>query len=819
MTPRGDTAKRIAILSSRAPEDVRLRDALAKHLAPAEARGRLAVWHEGLLLAGAPELEVLGFELGHAAVVVALLTSDLLADTERMEIAKDLFEQGTPFVPVLGRACSVEDSLFAGLALVPRDNRTPVALWPDQGLAWNEVAAALDRVVRAPSRGELPPNNLPARRLFVGRASDLAALQSCLEQARAAGVAQPASVYGLGGVGKTSLALEYAHRHASEYPGGLFWVRAAGDPASALLAFSGELKTVAPPAVAELLRRLPDDDTRAIASGVRLALQSNPEPSLLVLDNADADWSGHLPGGAVSVLVTTHDLELALISDDRTRLRLDVLNPYDALQLAEALAGPRSDLEAEARERIVVAELEGLAVAVEMAARAVKRWTKTWVRYEAELAKQATALLGDDPRLFGEHGREHRAGTFAAIDLSIAKCPRGATKTLLESLAALAPERAPLAWVEAGAGVEADALEASVAWEALTEAGLVKVDAEAGECALHRLVHRRLRATTPQDAREARAAAMAQATLAWLSTTVDIGRIPEVETRLPHVQAVLAAIERKDEQRTWIQLADKLATHLQNCGRYTEALKLRRRALEVAEGLQPPDEQRVSVQMNNLGLVLKDMGDMRPALRLFEGALAISERLLGPEHPTVAYRLTNLARVQRHLGYPKQARRLLQRALTILDQTHSPDHPSVTTCLSVLCAVHLDLRDPAGAEPHAARTLAIKEQALGPDHPRIATSLVNLATVRHDLGDAKGAVHLLERALAIFERTLGPEHPKVAVTLEHLGVLHKELGDPERAQPLIKRALTISEKQLGPDHPQTRNSRSWLSLFPARKNP
>src|SRR5208283_132445 len=63
---------------------------------------------------------------------------------------------------------------------------------------------------------------------FVGREEDLAKIHALLQKGEAVGV-QPVAAAGMGGIGKTQLAVEYAYRHVEDYPGGVYWVNAARD--------------------------------------------------------------------------------------------------------------------------------------------------------------------------------------------------------------------------------------------------------------------------------------------------------------------------------------------------------------------------------------------------------------------------------------------------------------------------------------------------------------------------------------------------------------------------------------------------------------
>ncbi len=332
------------------------------------------------------------------------------------------------------------------------------------------------------------------------------------------------------------------------------------------------------------------------------------------------------------VLVTTRDAGLAL----GVAQKLEVLSGEQAREVAGAIAGePRGEAEAGARDRVVVTELGGLAVAVEMAARAVKKWFRgSWVAYERVLRTEMEKVLGD-PKLFGEYGR----GVFAAIDLSIDRCDTE-MRALLEGAALLAPENVPMGWVLAAAGVEADGLAAARGTAALKDLGLVTVDEEKGVVSMHRLVHRRVRARAEAEHEavwEEVTRRGVECVAMWTEVSVELrqtrAEMEAVDARREHIDQALGAAERVGRDWAWIDIADGLATHLQNRARYDESLVLFQQALGKAEEFTPSDPSRVATSLSNLALV-HELGQFEAALPLLERALAIFEETYGANHTT-----------------------------------------------------------------------------------------------------------------------------------------------------------------------------------------
>jgi tetratricopeptide (TPR) repeat protein len=564
-----------------------------------------------------------------------------------------------------------------------------------KGYDWQEyaaiIAAAYARAVlgRMLSRNPRPreiksdppksaprtPHNLTARNLdFRGRGDELAALEETLRNEARTTITH-ASVFGLGGIGKSALALEYAHRavERGEYSGGVWWVHAEGKPVDALMKLAPTPRLHAP---AEVQKLLDGEATRPdqIVEALRLALQAQRARSLLVLDNvSERGWASLLPVGEVRVLLTTRDQKLA----QGSRQQLKVLPEAQAREVADAIAGaPRDDAESKAQQRALVAELGGLAVAVEMAARGVSTQFHSWVAYERVLRAEMSRVL-EDRDLVSEYGR----GVFAAIDLSIDRCGSTA-RALLEGAAMFAPDLVPLAWALEAAGLESEG--AAAAAKATVKAlGLVTLDEEASTVSLHRLVHRQVRSRAERTEREddwrevSRRGADAAARWIHGAVVVDQTRaeMEAVDAHREHLDAALDAADRVSGQLAWIAIVERLATHLHNRARNDEALTLRQKALARAEQLMPPNLTRVATILSNLAMTLRVLGDAAGAKPLLERALDIDEATFGPEHPTVATVLSNLAMVLNDLGNAAGAKPLLERAIAIAEAHLPPGHP------------------------------------------------------------------------------------------------------------------------------------------------
>jgi tetratricopeptide (TPR) repeat protein len=257
------------------------------------------------------------------------------------------------------------------------------------------------------------------------------------------------------------------------------------------------------------------------------------------------------------------------------------------------------------------------------------------------------------------------------------------------------------------------------------------------------------------------------------------------------------AIAQQDEAAT----LRKKVGDLFRAGKFSEAVPLARRALEIREKTLDPNHLNVAAALNDLAALYVSQGHYADAEPLYRRALAIRERALGPDHRDVALSLGNLALLRSNQGHYADAESLYKRALVIYEKALGPDHPDVALLLNNFALLYYLQGHYADAESLYKRSLAIREKALGPDHPDVALLLNNLAVVYEREGHYADAEPLLRRSLAIREKALGPDHPDVAQSLNNLAMFDKSQGRYADAEPLLRRSLAIREKALGPDHP------------------
>jgi tetratricopeptide (TPR) repeat protein len=769
---------------------------LENHLKPLERENLLKSWHRGMIPVGINADQEIESHQHHANVILLLVSPTYLAtDTcyNEMHWAWECEQRGEKrVIPIILRAISIEPGSktfpFKTTQLLPTGGR-PVTDWRPRDKAFQDIVMGIRRILEQAAQQQREPAssliwNIPYTHnpFFTGRENLLQQLHANLTASKAAVLTQPQAISGLGGIGKTQTAVEYAHRHRDDYHC-ILWVNA--DTRNTIITSFLQLAT---------LLKLPEreaQDQNLMIAAVKNWFTAH-DGWLLIFDNADdlpiveeflpAGGRGHLllttrahaPGTlANSLAVEQMDMQEAMLLLLR---RARVLQPDDLLEQVS----PADRVTAQA----IAQEIDGLPLALDQAGAYIEETQCSLTSYLNQYRKRQHALL----QRRGGTCKQHPEPVATTWSLSFEQVEQlnPIAADLLRFLSFLAPDAIPEQLVIEGASELGPTLQPLAndeslldeAIAALARYSLVKRKREDFTLTVHRLVQTVVKNNMDEQTQRQWAEYAIRAVNKAFPDVADYRNWPLCQQFLPHAQTCATLIDQ------W-QFA------------FSEAGRL----------------------CNQVGYYLQDRAQYAEAETFCQRAIALGEQTLGPEHPDLATSLNNLGGLYMNQGKYEEAEPLYQRAIAIDEKALGPEHPGLATDLNNLATLYRIQGKYKEAEPLFLRAIRIREKALGPEHPELATYMNNLALLYQTQGKYEEGEPLYRRALAIGEKALGPEHPSLAIRLNNLALLYRAQGKYEEAEPLYQRAIAIFEKVFGPTHPDTMTARkNYAELLKRWKN-
>jgi tetratricopeptide (TPR) repeat protein len=648
------------------------------------------------------------------------------------------------------------------------------------------------RTASAPAveAGPRPPGSLPtvwnlARRNlgFTGRDGMLNGLHDALRGGSRVAVQ---ALHGIGGVGKTQLALEYAHRFAGEYE--LAWW----------------IPSEQPELISDHLSAL------ALKLGLVSAGTASPEAVemlqghlrrhgrwLLIFDNAeDRDALARLlPDGPGHQLITSRNHHWTGVAQP---IDVDVFSRAESVALVQSHLPQLKDDDA---DRLADA-LDDLPLAVGQAVDLIAETRLPVDAYLRNLATHTADLMGE-----GRPPGGYPVPLAASVALTAERLNAAdpAAWQLLLLCARLGPEpipadlfttrpdllSGPLRKVAAKPVAFARAVSkiGSYGLARLTETGPV----------LHRLVQAVLRDTTAGPSNH-RAIVERLLVAAEPDNPTDPRWWPRWQVLLPHL---LAADPTSSDSADLRLMTSRAMWHLMDRGEARDALPLVQQFHQVWTAQHGPDDESVLAIAHTLAEIHSTLGNYRQSRELNQENLARHRRLHGNRHIDVLNSALGLAGNLRAVGRFEDARVLDEETLAEYRRTIGYDDPRTLNSATGLAVDLYDLGEYEEARQLIEDTLSRQKRVLGDEHPATLITAQNLAVVLQELGDPDRAGELTRETWKLRRRVLGDNHPNSLVSAHNLAVHLHRAGDYEAACQLHQENLTRRQQVLGAEHPDT----------------
>ncbi len=663
------------------------------------------------------------------------------------------------------------------------------------------------------------------------------------------GPATTSVLTGLGGVGKTQLAVDYAETA---------WATGELDLLVWITAMSREAIVSDYARLAADLTGIEDADPEHGARRLLAWLSGSSARWLVVLDDVQtpADLVGLWPPNTSSgrIVVTTRSRDAALHGHRRRLIDVEVFQPAEATAYLTDVLGGWPHLLDDVAE--LVADLGCLPLALAQASAYMRDRQLSCADYRARLADQRRHLAGLLPEA-DSLPDEHRATVAATWSLSVERAnqlePAGVAGVLLEVASVLDANGIPvevftapsvLALLSAATGREIGADDARDGLGCAHRLSLLTLDADSSRrnvrvhalvqrvtrdnmAALpgtrrsrapldpvHTLVRRATHRTISDDRRAGTTRAAADALMwAWPDIERDtvLGRVLRA-----NALAMIAVAGRHLWEPDGHDVLFRAGGSLGEAGLVVQARDYFAQLTTAAKRYLGRDHLATLFIRSHLAYWRGKAGDPDGAAKEFEELLADERRILGPDHPETVTTRGNLAYWQGETGDHAGAITAAEELLADCRRILGPDHPDTLTTRANLAYWQGEAGDHVGAILAFDDLLADHRRVLGPDHPATLFIRSHLIGCWGSAGDAEGAAKEFEELLADCRRILGPDHPATLTIRGHLIDWRGQAGDPGGAATAAEELLADCRRVLGPDHPDTLSARSQLAYWQKR---
>ncbi|MEV6055955.1 FxSxx-COOH system tetratricopeptide repeat protein [Streptomyces sp. NPDC052107] len=628
---------------------------------------------------------------------------------------------------------------------------------------------------------------------------------------------------GMGGVGKTQLAADYARTAwQTRTLDVLVWITA--DTRSA--AVTGYAK-----AAAEVLAADTDDlETAAEKFVAWLEPKPHQRPCrwLIVLDDvADPEalhglWPPASPHGRT--LVTTRRRDAALTGRQRRLINVGLFTRTEALAYLTTALAAHDRHEPDEQLAALAADLGHLPLALSQAAAYLIDSGQTAAAYRTLLADRTATLADAAPAVLpDDQTRTMSAAWSLSIERADTLPPAGLARPMLQLAAFLDPNGIPetvltsppaLAHLTAErAGYrrpEATGEDATGALRALHRLSLI--DHTPNQTVrVHELIQRAVRERLPDDHKHPAARTAADALLAaWPDVERDTTLAQALRANTTALTSCAADALYQPGVHTVLY---RMGTSLGESGQVTAAVDHFHHLAATTRRQLGPDHLDTLTARHDLAYWRGEAGDAAGAATALAELLEDRVRVLGPHHPDTSTTRGNLAYWRGWAGDAAGAATAFAELLEDRVRVVGPDHPDTLNTRHNLAYWRGVAGDAAGAATAFAELLEDRVRVVGPDHPHTLNTRHNLARWRGEAGDAAGAATALAELLEDHVRVLGPDHPDTLTVRHKLAHWRGEAGDAAGPATAFAELLEDRVRVLGPDHPDTLNTRHNLARW------
>lgn len=708
---------------------------------------------------------------------------------------------------------------------------------------------------------------------FIGRDNILARIEVALSSKQARGT-HVVVLRGLGGQGKSQIALEYCRRAKEEGVGVIIWVDATSE-ASVKKGFQ---------TIAEKFKRHDEfvTDTE-VADYIVEKLRDWQAPWLMVFDNYDDVVSfnnirNYLPegdGGRI-IITSRHPSSEDLAHHIVSRIHIEGLSESDALDLlwTTSYFGQKKFRASEIEgAKWIVHKLACHPLAITQAGSFIKQQKIRIEEFMNHYDKKREKILKHTP-LLSQYRRNISSETENEISLSVfttwelsflplmdssncgkekadlltlfaffnfrdicedlfaGYCKRAQgsedhfwpARCLLPCIGSKRPEEKILV----KNSLEEKTLAEQNQWDSdsfvrilddLTQTSLVQAwtRGEDGFChfSLHSLVRDWIRLRTSEEERQYYSILSGKIITGYLIDNYHQRsfrlKLSKQCALLAHISDYLENTAAFSDNEELDNVDDWIGSFLVRCGRYKEGETVRKRLLNSRQSTLGLQNASTLQAMNHLANIFDRQEKLDLAEELFRRTLKGKQSVLGLEHQGTFKTMADLAWVLYRKGKFAAAEKIAREAVEGQDNNIGKIRQTSFNSLDTLAQILRAQGKYEEAMVYQQRSLLGRQKALGEDHPATLIAAINVGSVFQDLGQYDHAEEYMAKAFKTQKRTLGMEHPDTLLCTNNLALVYRDQGRLKLAEENMEKLVDINKRLLGPSHSYTLKSTANLA--------
>ncbi|KAI9789841.1 MAG: hypothetical protein M1816_005758 [Peltula sp. TS41687] len=663
------------------------------------------------------------------------------------------------------------------------------------------------------------------------------------------------AIYGLGGTGKTQLALKYIKDHKDDY-NPILWIDAKDSETvrSSFERCTIELQLSVDGASTQGPNLADSAAVQAVLRWLRDRKESDDE-WLVVVDNADdVTWGIKqiLPKGERgNIIITTQDDQAPrLVNGECEKLRVDKMELLEARALLLQHLEWDADSAPQHVQRMcdtIVERLDYLALAIDLAGayirndsnqeaalkqylvdygkhqdellqsdnfRGLSMYDKTvWTVWDTTLEKIEREYPEVRPGLFLAFLAHINRGTFQKEMFRLASLGLSVVKKILDGEHQVFPH-----WLKQLIKLdeeEWDSFYYRKALEPLTRYSLLQgVEGEWPGVTMHSLVQWRAMKYEEDEpwslwCLKFILAASYQISMEEARPQFRRYMVTHLPDRTSLSQSHLDDMQLDDKKKTFVW--NTIGKVYYEDGRWKEAEELFVQVMETSSRVLGQEHPSTLTSMANLASTFWNQGRWKEAEELEVQVMETSSRVLGQEHPDTLTSMANLASTYRNQGRWKEAEKLQAKELETCSRVLGQQHPDTLTSMANLASIFRNQGRWKEAEELFVQVMETRKRVLGQEHPDTLTSMANLASTFWNQGRWKEAEELEVQVMETRKRVLGQEHPDTLTSMANLASTYRNQGRWKEAEELEVQVMETRKRVLGQEHPSTLTSMANLA--------